>query len=97
MNVKPMTVGCKYGAPLGRLYRLPADTDEPVKLKLVKLKMVGDGAYDQGGAYWGCGDPIYMAKGEASDVVVELYVRVKDREEAKLKIRDRLSNATFYR
>ena len=89
-------VGSKYGAPMGRRSVLPANLDEPVKLRLVKLRFVG-GDYDEGGAYWGSGDPIYFAKGDVAEVVVEMYTRAATREKAKEKIRVVLPNATFFR
>jgi len=94
--MRPADVSCRYGAPMGRYSRLPADPSERVKLRLVRLRFVGHD-YDEGGAYWGGGDPIYFAKGEASDVVVEVYVRAKDRLDAKRKVREKLPNAVFYR
>lgn len=89
-------VGSKYGAPMGRCSVLPVDLNEPVKFRMVKLKFVGHD-YDEGGAYWGLGDPIYFAKGDASEVVVKTYVRAATRAEAKEKIRSLLPQATFYR
>lgn len=35
-------------------------------------------------------------KGNASDVVVEIFVRAKTRKEAKEKVREYLPNARFY-
>lgn len=95
-RLKPTEVDCKYGAPMGRRNVLPEDTNEPVRLRMVRLRFI-DYAYDEGGAYWGIGNPIYFAKGEASDVIVEIYVRAKDREDAKAQVTTLLPNATFYR
>lgn len=83
---------------MGRPNRLPDDTDETVKLQMVQLRWV-DGDYDEGGAYWGggSGDHVYYAKGDASDVVVEVYVRAKSRKQAKAEVRELLPNARFYR
>ena len=82
---------------MGRSNRLPDNTDEAVKLQMVRLRWV-DGDYDQGGVYWGggSGDYIYFAKGDASDVVVEVYVRAKRRKDAKAEVRKLLPNARFY-
>ena len=93
-------VGGMYGAPMGRPDSLPDDTAEPVRLSLVRLVMV-DGAYDTGGAYWGGWTPgaggMYRAIGDASETVVELFVRARTRDEAKAIIRQKLPEATFYR
>lgn len=96
-RLKPSKVSGKYGAPMGRFNRLPDNTDEPVKLQMVRLRWV-DGDYDQGGVYWGggSGDYIYFAKGDTSDVVVEVYVRAKRRNDAKAEVRKLLPNARFY-
>lgn len=96
-SMQPTPVDCTYGAPKGRRTILPVDLDEPVKLQLVRLRLVGDGAYDTGGAYWGAGDPLYFARGDTSEVVVEMYTRAKSRAAAKQKIRVVLPNATFFR
>ncbi len=94
------SVGGPYGAPMGRRDSLPDDADEPVRLSLVRLVMV-DGAYDTGGAYWGgwtpSGGGMYRAVGNASETVVELFVRARTRDEAKAVIRQKLPAATFYR
>ena len=64
---------------------------------MVQLRWV-DGDYDEGGAYWGGGSGhVYYAKGDASDVVVEVYVRAKSRKQAKAEVRELLPNARFYR
>jgi hypothetical protein len=88
------------GSRMGRRDKLPDDTNEPVKLRLVELKMV-DGCYDQGGAYWGCWSPsqggMYRAYGEGSEFVVELFVRAKTRDDAKRQVLAKLPKARFYR
>lgn len=96
-RLKPRNVSGRYGAPMGRSNILPNDTDEAVKLQMVKLRWVGD--YDEGGAYWGggSGSDIYYAKGDATDVVVEVFVRAKNRKEAKAEVREMLPNARFHR
>lgn len=90
------------GSAMGRANRVPSDGDErnaPCKLRLVRLAWV-DGDYDQGGAYWGrsatAGD-IYRAIGDCGDTQAEVFVRAHNRREAKAKVREVLSGATFYR
>ncbi len=49
-------VNSTYGAPMGRHER---PLGFPVRLFKVRLD---SGGYDDGGAYWGCGEPIYCAQ-----------------------------------
>jgi hypothetical protein len=76
-------VSCRYGAPMGRNDR-GADFDWTRPLHLVRLPWGSDGAYDRGGSYWGCGDPIYCAHDAAGDFV--RYVRARSRDDAKRQI-----------
>lgn len=96
MKTKLSEVSCKYGAPMGRSNRIPKDIDTAGKLYLEKLRWV-DGAYDQGGAYWGMGNPIYRASGESETEQVEIFVRAIDREDAKVQIKEIFEGATFHR
>lgn len=68
------------GAQMGRKIQLP-DSYHGEALNLHKVE-IQDG-YDKGGAYWGNGTPLYCAFGDG----VEIYVRAKDRTEAKEKAR----------
>jgi hypothetical protein len=76
-------VSSKYGAPMGR--RSVTLTGR-VHLHRVRLD---SGGYDQGGAYWGIGDPLYCAWNDEG----ENYIRASDRGQAKIKLR----GCTFYR
>ena len=96
-------VSSKYGAPMGRRSYLPADIQVPVKLQMVRLEWV-DGDYDRGGAYWGhsINTFIYHAQGywnegQDSEEFVEVFVRARNRKEAKIEVRELLPNARFYR
>ncbi len=83
-------LSCKFGAPMGR------HSDRLCgKVRLQEMRMV-DGAYDQGGAYWGCGDTMYVA--QDSDGGLAFY-RAKNRTEAKAKVVDdpMNENISFYR
>lgn len=85
------------GSQMGRRNELPADANEPVKLRLERLRFV-DGDYDQWGAYWGGGPdalPIYCAWGDASETQVRVFVRAQDRVAAKANVLKLLPNATF--
>jgi len=68
-------VGSKYGAPTGRLN---CCEDPTVEVKLFRVRMV-DGGYDSGGAYWGCGKPLYAAIGAG----FEWYCRANDVDSAR--------------
>lgn len=51
-------VNCQYGAPMGRPNKGQIDPTKRVFDREVKLY---DLAYDKGGAYWGCGEPLRVA------------------------------------
>ena len=46
-------VNCQYGAPMGRANKGAKPSDN-TKIYDKRVPMI-DGAYDLGGAYWGCG------------------------------------------
>lgn len=51
------SVNCQYGAPMGRL----ESRETPVcKVRLFRVRL-DSGGYDDGGAYWGIGQPLYCA------------------------------------
>ena len=85
----------QYGAQMGRRDNIE-DPDAPVKFHLVKMRLV-DGGYDQGGAYWGLGDPMWRAIGEDEDMVNEMFIRARTRDEAKAQVLETFPNAKFYR
>ena len=71
-------VSCKYGAPMGR-------GGSPLgsgKTHLARVRL-DSGGYDPGGAYWGTGEPIFVAWDDEGG---EVYVRAACRETAKAKI-----------
>jgi hypothetical protein len=75
-----MPVDAKYGAPMGRRQDPVEEFVEPVCLQ--KVPMI-DGDYDEGGAYWGGGTPLYCAWDDEGHAV---YVRAKDSSAAKKKL-----------
>lgn len=101
----------KYGAQMGRrnvlladLGDIYADPEAKVKLRMERLRWVS-GDYDQWGAYWGGGaqrdaegnyyrDYIYCAWNEAG---VRVFVRARNRDDAKALVLEELPGATFYR
>lgn len=94
----------RYGASMGR----GSTTDRelrmldgvPVKLSLQRVRL-NSGGYDNGGAYWGTGEPLWLAQGDVDGVTdvdgVALYLRASNRDHAKALVRAKLRAATFYR
>ena len=70
-------VSCKYGAPMGRSSHGSVVPGQ--KVRLIRLNIDG-GGYDDGGAYWGLGKPVYMAW--TVDAEYEGYIRANSRKEA---------------
>lgn len=88
-------VNARYGAPMGRMSRTQGDpgTDaHPMSLRRVRLD---SGGYDPGGAYWGLGPPLYWCGND--DLDVDMFLRARDREDAKAKVREEYPDARFYR
>ncbi len=77
---KPANVSSKYGAPMGR-YCAPRDpVQEPYgRCRLVRVPLV-EGCYDQGGAYWGGPDNLWVCLAE--DGAELFFVRGADRAAA---------------
>lgn len=105
-------VDCKYGAPMGRDgYITPGIADSgPIKLHLQRVTMTGGGAYDSGGAYWGCGEPLWRAwlnharidSRFETEQNIRIFVRAGTRRQAKRLVLEEVSDATdepitFYR
>lgn len=86
----------KRGASLGRPSRsYQGDNDtfaSKIRLRRVRLD---SGGYDQGGAYWGGGTPLYYYYQDQGDV--DGYLRARDREHAKTLIRMTYPSVWFYR
>lgn len=75
-------VNSKYGAPMGR-YSNNLSSFENRKVNLRQVPLI-DG-YDQGGAYWGIGNPLYCAWSKATETeeFIVRYFRSSNRQEAK--------------
>jgi len=88
-------VNGQYGAPMGRGNSV-TDPQFPVIFEIQRLRWV-DGAYDEGGAYWGhnTGTHIYWAEGDSQDVVESIFVRAKSLIDAKKQIGLTYPNASF--
>ena len=77
-------VNCDYGAPMGRHERHSPDPNVPFQFYLHRIYL-NDG-YDDGGAYWGSGQPLYRAYAETDDYIVDFYLRAPSRENAKHQV-----------
>lgn len=83
-------VGSKYGAPMGRSSWLTMPDDatkssiptEPRSVRLFKVNL-DSGGYDDGGAYWGIGEPLWCA---TDDENYREFVRAPYRCIAQLKM-----------
>lgn len=69
-------VNSKYGAPMGRRESNIKPTGRTVRLFRVRLN---SGGYDDGGAYWGIGEPLYCATDGAAYL---RFIRANDRRHA---------------
>lgn len=81
---------------MGRPNVLPDDTTLDCKLRLTRLPFVS-GDYDRWGAYWGSPANIWLAWGDCGEVSAKVFVRADTREQAKRKVLEVLTGATFYR
>ena len=96
------------GAQMGRPDNVPSVllSLPSVKLHLERLKMYDGDCYDAGGCYWGSGNgTTYMycawgtviAPSSLPYPPCQIFVRGKNREEAKKKVNEILPSARFYR
>lgn len=74
-------VSSRYGAPMGRVNGM-IDDGLPLYLRRIRIN---SGGYDDGGAYWGLGAPLYAYGTGDGDWK---YLRARSRDDAKAKIRD---------
>lgn len=74
-------VSCSYGAPMGRSSY--GNIDECThKLSLFKVAL--HQGYDDGGAYWGFGTPLFCARTVSNqDAEYQDFVRAGSREDAR--------------
>jgi len=73
-----------------------SERHQHIKMHLVRANL-DSGGYDEGGAYWGIGEPLYWAYGDGEREMQETFVRGSTREKAKENVRKDFPNATFYR
>src|SRR5436190_18893849 len=87
----------KRGASHGRPDRVHNPLGQPwlgtERLYLRRLRL-DSGGYDEGGAYWGLGEPLYWATDGAG---VDVFRRARDRPTAKRIILEQYPTARFYR
>ena len=96
-ELKSRPVDSVRGAPMGRAdWGLIEYRDRPMMMYVQRVRFV-DGDYDLGGAYWGGPPslPLFCAWAEEFDARV--FVRAKDRTEAKHKAKEYFPNAKFFR
>lgn len=86
----------KYGAQMGRCDSV-SEPNYPVKFHLVRMKMSSCGCYDEGGAYWGIGLPMYRAEGMGEEEMQEMFMRARSRNAAKEIVLEVFPNARFYK
>lgn len=68
-------VSTRHGAPMGRT-NAALDYSEPNSIKLFKV-VLDAGGYDNGGAYWGKGNPLWCAKQGAAMAFVRAHSRLQ--------------------
>jgi hypothetical protein len=84
------------GSMMGRRDWIPDDSITVRKLRLERVPLYGD--YDPAGAYWGSGkEPLYVAYGESDTEQVRVFIRAKNRDEAKVQALYVFPNARFFR
>lgn len=98
MRYEPSNVFSKYGAPMGRHSSTGHELEHaPGKLYLQRVRL-DSGGYDSGGAYWGTGEPLYVATDHEDTTV---FVRAMTRDGAKHAVRLQLAllegPVSFYR
>jgi hypothetical protein len=86
-------VSSQYGAPMGRGSNR-ANQAEPAERFYLRRVRLDSGGYDNGGAYWGTGQPLYYWEGEDSGS--SDYIRARGRADAKRQIRENCPEARFF-
>lgn len=82
-------VSCKFGAPMGR----GETCGEKYFVHVLHLRglHIDSGGYDNGGAYWGIGDPLFHLQG----FEVERFFRADNRQGAVAWVKENYPNATL--
>jgi len=95
------SVSSRYGAPMGQSNQI---FGSPEKLYLQRIRFV-DGDYSADGTYWGGGRDTpalwcaFSPEDTKNDVPIRVFVRARNREEAKQNVLDELNEEgfTFFR
>ena len=82
------------GASMGRANHI-TDTEWEGKTHL-ELVPINLGGYDPGGAYWGLGEPLFVAYFDGEEEENEFFCRAQNRAEAKKEIRKHFPKIKFY-
>lgn len=85
----------QYGTSMGRRDNM-TETSYPVKFHLERVRL-DSGGYDNGGAYWGNGAPLYYAYGDGAEERQEVFFRAYNRDDAKKQLRAAYPKCSFYR
>ena len=85
-------VSARYGAPMGRTPARPADCAEPLAVTLCRVD-INPGGYDNGGAYWGTGAPLYWVESVCG--TLSEYFRAADRTAARAHVLASYPGARF--
>lgn len=83
----------RYGSYMGR-YTGPYYLDTSAGKLYLQRVLLDRGGYDQGGAYWGFGAPLWEVQDQDGNTTI---LRAASRERAKEVIRQDFPNATFFR
>lgn len=75
-------VSGRYGAPMGRREDGYIETSEPRFVRLFRVRL-DSGGYDDGGAYWGSGAPLWCAEDDDGN---RQFIRAGTRERAALEL-----------
>lgn len=75
-------VSGRYGAPMGRREDGYLETDIPRFVRLFRVRLDA-GGYDDGGAYWGIGAPLWCAMDDDGN---RQFIRAGTRERAALEL-----------
>lgn len=75
-------VSCRYGAPMGRREDGHIETRVKRFVRLFRVR-INSGGYDDGGAYWGIGEPLFCAIDDDGN---RQFVRARSRFLAAVKL-----------
>lgn len=75
-------VSSRYGAPMGRRADGYLETELPRYVRLFRVRL-DSGGYDDGGAYWGHGSPLWCAEDDDGN---RQFIRASTRERAALEL-----------